>query len=130
MASLASTVVTPLSPGRLFARLRRWLKRLDEELFELRRQQRHFRALQNIWTLNMGKISRPEIGRWMAQGHVAFACSAIRRLVERPQTQEPTEGPKERPKADYFASPLAARNTKQRHFLHAAKAKNDVQQKE
>src|SRR5438552_5059014 len=98
MASLASTVVTPLSPGRLFARLRRWLKRLDEELFELRRQQRHFRALQDIWTLNMGKISRPEIGRWMAQGHVAFACSAIRRLVEDPKPKNPPKDPKKDPR--------------------------------
>jgi hypothetical protein len=89
---------SPVAPApHLFARWRR-LKRIDAEFVELLRHRRHFRALQAIWNANIGKIERPEIGRWMAQGYVAYACTTIRRLSEPPKNGNPPKDPKKDPK--------------------------------
>jgi hypothetical protein len=92
------TAPAPLpTPGRLFQRWRRWLKRIEGEFIELLVQQQHLHALQEIWNLNVGKLQRPEIGRWMAQSYVAYACTTIRRLVEPPK-KSPPKSPKKDPK--------------------------------
>jgi hypothetical protein len=96
MIALASASVAP-QPGRLFARWRRWLKRIDGEFIELLLQQQHFHALREIWNLNVGELQSTEIGRWMAQGYLAYACTAIRRLVEPPKWNLPKD-PKKDPK--------------------------------
>src|SRR5262249_22509948 len=89
MIGLAAASI--LAPGRLFARWRRWLKRIDGEFIELLLQQQHFHALQEIVNLNVGKLQNPEIGRWMAQGYLAYVCTAIRRLVEPPKNNLPKD---------------------------------------
>ncbi|OAI38685.1 hypothetical protein AYO40_01640 [Planctomycetaceae bacterium SCGC AG-212-D15] len=84
----------PPKPRTLFLRWRQWLNRLDDEFAELLRNRRHFRALQAIWNANLGRIERAEIGRWMVQGYVAYACTTIRRLAEPPSNRRPPSNPR------------------------------------
>jgi hypothetical protein len=92
----ASSILTP-TLRQLFPRWRCWLDRLDGEFTELLQQQKNYHALRDIWNRNIGRLERGEIGRSMAQGYVAFACTAIRRLVEPPR-RNPTKNPKKDPR--------------------------------
>jgi hypothetical protein len=84
---------TPLSPPsapcQLFARSRRWLKRVRGQFVELVQTPRNFHALQEIWNLNIGRFQGSEIGRWMAPGYLASISAAIRQLLKPPQKNPP-----------------------------------------
>src|SRR6266851_10312667 len=80
-------------PSRtVFDKWSRWLERIRNELIELIVQQRHFHELLDATAPYRGQENGAELARWMAQAYYAYACLAVRRLVEGPKANPPKKG--------------------------------------
>ena len=66
----------------LFRKWEKWLDRLGREFVELMIQQRHFHELRALTEPYIGEDTGWELARSMAQGYLAFAVTAIRRIAE------------------------------------------------
>ncbi len=77
---------------KLFAKWSRWLDQIKNELIELVVQQRHFHELQDTIAPHVGEDTGVELARWIAQAYYAYACLAVRRLVEGPKSNVPKKG--------------------------------------
>jgi hypothetical protein len=70
-----------------FQKWRKWLDRIyQEQLQDLLINDHIFRQLNECIEPYIGATKGGELSRWMSQNYVAFAATAIRRLVEPPKT--------------------------------------------
>ncbi len=79
----------PVSRNFIFKKWKTWCNRLQNEFVNLLVQQRHFHELRAITKPYIGTEKAAELARSMAQGYVAFALTAIRRLAEFPKSNTP-----------------------------------------
>jgi len=71
--------------NRLFGKWRRWLHRIyNEQLLYLLINQHIFRQLAECTTPYVGTNRAAYLAQWMKQGYVAFAGTAVRRMLDDP----------------------------------------------
>ncbi len=69
----------------LFRKWSRWLCRIErDQLHDLLINRHIFKQLQQCATPYRGSQTGAELSQWMVQNYVAFAATAIRRTIERP----------------------------------------------
>ena len=74
-----------IGPKQLFSKWRRWLDRIErDQLRDLLINRHIFNQFRDVISPHTGTYHGADLARWMAQNYVAFASTAIRRLVERP----------------------------------------------
>ncbi len=74
------------SSDSLFAKWEAWLVRIDrEQLTELLMNRDVFAQMNECAAPYVGSYEAAHLHRWMSQNYVAFAATAIRRMMERPK---------------------------------------------
>lgn len=78
---------TPMSyPTALFNKWSRWLGRIEnEQLRDLLINRHIFKQFQECTAPHVGTHQGAELAEWMVQNYIAFAATAIRRMIERPK---------------------------------------------
>jgi len=70
----------------LFKKWSRWLDRIEEDQLQDLLINRHiFKQLQECTAPHVGTSQGAELSHWMVQNYIAFASTAIRRMIERPK---------------------------------------------
>lgn len=70
----------------LFRKWNGWLDRIEQEQLRDLLTNRHiFRQFQECTAPHVGTWRGAELSRWMVQNYLAFAATAVRRMVERPK---------------------------------------------
>src|SRR5208337_2517133 len=64
----------------------RWLERIEEDQLRDLLINRHiFKQLQECLAPHVGSYQGAELSEWMVQNYIAFAATAIRRMIEPPR---------------------------------------------
>lgn len=85
----------------LFRKWHRWLTRIyEDQLQDLLINQHIFQQFLNCTKPYKGTHEAADLAQWMNQGYVTFAATAIRRMVEEPQTL-PSSKKKQCPKCKH-----------------------------
>src|SRR5262245_8491069 len=72
----------------LFRKWRTWLERIEhEQLLDLLLNRRVFAQMNECAAPYVGTYKAADLNRWMTQNYVAFAATAIRRMMERSRNQ-------------------------------------------
>ena len=73
--------------AQVFRKWRRWLQRIENDQLQDLLIDRHiFHQFRDCITPHVGSNRGADLASWMGQNYVAFAATAIRRMVEPPKT--------------------------------------------
>ena len=72
-----------------FRKWEHWLKRIDEDQLQgLLINHFCFEQFRKVIKLHQGSCHRAGLAAWITQGQLAFICTAIRRMTEKPQERK------------------------------------------